>query len=91
MTGQQVFEMFFIVKGMKRGDEAFTIFRLEPFLHELRKIEKGRSVPVVVVTAKDLTADEMAELSGNVQEIFRKDEFKIEDILTEIGRLTKST
>ena len=60
------------------------------FLHEMRKTQKGRSVPVVVVTAKDLTAEEMAELSGNVQEIFRKDEFKIEDILAEIGRLTKS-
>ena len=59
------------------------------FLHELRKTQKERSVPVVVVTAKDLTAEEMAELSGNVQEIFRKDEFEKEGILAEIGRLIK--
>jgi hypothetical protein len=44
-----------------------------------------------VVTAKDLTAEDMAKLSDNVQEIFRKDEFEIEDILAAIGRLTKST
>ena len=38
--------------------------------------------------------DEGLELARKVKLasiIFRKDEFKIEDILTEIGRLTKST
>jgi PAS domain S-box-containing protein len=61
------------------------------FLHELRKTRKGRSVPVVVITAKDLSADEIQQLSGNVHEIFLKEEFKIEDLLAEVGRLTRAS
>jgi PAS domain S-box-containing protein len=55
------------------------------FIHELRKTEKGRSVPVVVLTAKDLTKEERKELNGNVEEIFLKEETDVDDLVKEIG------
>lgn len=55
------------------------------FIRELRKTEKGRSVPVVVLTAKDLTKEERKELNGNVEEIFLKEETSIDELVKEIG------
>ena len=57
------------------------------FIRELRLTEKGRSVPVVVLTAKDLTKAERKELNGNVEEIFLKEETNIEELVSEIGSL----
>jgi CheY-like chemotaxis protein len=57
------------------------------FIRELRKTEKGRSVPVVVLTAKDLTKKERKELNGNVEEIFLKEETNIKELVLEIGDL----
>jgi CheY-like chemotaxis protein len=55
------------------------------FIRELRLTEKGRSVPVVVLTSKDLTKAELKELNGNVEEIFLKEETNIEELVLEIG------
>jgi PAS domain S-box-containing protein len=55
------------------------------FIRELRLTEKGRSVPVVVLTAKDLTKQEHKELNGNVEEIFLKEEASIDELVKEIG------
>jgi CheY-like chemotaxis protein len=55
------------------------------FIRELRKTEIGRSVPVVVLTAKDLTPAERKELNGNVEEIFLKEETSVDDLVKEIG------
>jgi DNA-binding response OmpR family regulator len=57
------------------------------FIRELRLTEKGRSVPVVVLTSKDLTKAELKELEGNVEEIFLKEETNIEELVSEIGNL----
>jgi CheY-like chemotaxis protein len=59
------------------------------FIRELRKTETGRSVPVVVLTAKDLTKAERKELNGNVEEIFLKEETNIEELVQEISVLMK--
>jgi PAS domain S-box-containing protein len=55
------------------------------FIRELRLTEKGRSVPVVVLTAKDLTKEESKELNGNVEKIFLKEEASIDELVKEIG------
>ena len=55
------------------------------FIQELRKTENGRSVPVVVLTAKDLTAAEREELNGNVEEIFLKEETSVDELVKEIS------
>ena len=57
------------------------------FIRELRKTKKGRSVPVVVLTAKDLTKKERKELNGNVEEIFLKEETSVDELVKEIDKL----
>jgi CheY-like chemotaxis protein len=57
------------------------------FIRELRMTEIGRSVPVVVLTSKDLTREERKELNGNVEEIFLKEETSVDDLVKEIGDL----
>ena len=42
------------------------------FVAEFRRHEAWRTIPVVVVTAKDLTADDRARLNGYVQKILQK-------------------
>ena len=78
----------------KFGDGSFDLIILDimmpvmdgfGFIRELRKTEKGRSVPVVVLTAKDLTKEERKELNGNVEEIFLKEETSIDELVKEIG------
>ena len=42
------------------------------FVEELRQQEAWRSIPVVVVTAKDLTPDDCQRLTGSVEQILQK-------------------
>ncbi|HEV8624763.1 MAG TPA: response regulator [Acidimicrobiia bacterium] len=54
------------------------------FLAELQTRPEWRSIPVVVVTAKDLTAEEHARLSGRVAEVLRKGAYTRERLLSEV-------
>jgi signal transduction histidine kinase/CheY-like chemotaxis protein len=54
------------------------------FLAELQTRPEWRSIPVVVVTAKDLTAEEHARLSGGVAEVLRKGAYTREHLLAEV-------
>ncbi|MCW5941928.1 MAG: response regulator [Fimbriimonadaceae bacterium] len=47
---------------------------------ELRKNERWRDIPVVVVTAKDLTPQDRQKLAGRVQSIVYKADIHIEDL-----------
>ncbi|HLJ56812.1 MAG TPA: response regulator, partial [Chthonomonadaceae bacterium] len=42
------------------------------FAAELHRRDQWRSIPIVVLTAKDLTADELLRLNGNVQTLVNK-------------------
>ncbi len=55
------------------------------FLRLLRATQAGRSIPVVVVTAKELTVADRQRLSGSVHKILQKGTFSHEALLTEIG------
>jgi CheY-like chemotaxis protein len=77
----------------KFGDGKFDLIILDimmpvmdgfGFIRELRKTEIGRSVPIVVLTAKDLTKQERKELNGNVEEIFLKEETSVDDLVKQI-------
>jgi signal transduction histidine kinase/DNA-binding response OmpR family regulator len=46
----------------------------------------GRSIPVVVVTAKELTAEERIELNGQVRHVMGKSHFAAADFLEEVQR-----
>ena len=56
-------------------------------LEELRGREETRSIPVVVVTAKDLTAEERRRLDGSVQRIMQKGSYTKDDLLNEVRRI----
>jgi PAS domain S-box-containing protein len=57
------------------------------FLLELRKNEVWQSVPVVVLTSKDLTPEERRLLSGNVEKILQKGAYGREALLREVRRV----
>jgi CheY-like chemotaxis protein len=55
------------------------------FLSELRKREEFRSVPVVVLTAKDLTAVDHARMQGLIETVLQKGSLASEQLLAEVG------
>ncbi len=61
------------------------------FAAELRAHEAWRDLPVVVITAKDLTAEDRRVLNGNVQGVLPKGAFSPAELLHEIHHLLHST
>ena len=57
------------------------------FVHELRKIEANRSIPIIVVTARELTPEDHRRLNGHVQAILQKGGRSGDDLLREISGL----
>jgi CheY-like chemotaxis protein len=57
------------------------------FVAVLRQREDWRGIPIVVVTAKDLTAEDRVRLNGNVKRIFQKGAFTREELVKEIRAL----
>ncbi|HLB54895.1 MAG TPA: response regulator, partial [Gemmatimonadales bacterium] len=57
------------------------------FATELRKCEAWRSIPVIVLTAKDLTAEERRLLNGDVQGVLQKGALSRDELLREIRDL----
>ena len=61
------------------------------FVEELRRTRLGQRVPVVVLTAKTLTADERHRLQGTVARVFQKSTAPTVEVLAEIRRLLDRT
>ncbi len=57
------------------------------FIQEFRKHEQFASVPIVVITAKDINQDDRNQLSGYVKRIIQKGEYRSEDLLREVRSL----
>jgi signal transduction histidine kinase/CheY-like chemotaxis protein len=57
------------------------------FVREFRNHREWRSVPVIVVTAKELTAEDCRELNGQVERVLQKGAFGRDELLTEIREL----
>jgi CheY-like chemotaxis protein len=57
------------------------------FVSALRQQPERRNIPIIVVTAKDLTSGERLRLNGYVSRILQKGAFQIEDLLSEVSRL----
>jgi CheY-like chemotaxis protein len=57
------------------------------FVNEMRKIEANRSIPIIVVTAMDLTPEDHRRLSGHVEAILRKGGRSANELLREISQL----
>ena len=61
------------------------------FMEELRARPGCRSIPVIVITAKDLTDDDRRRLNGEVARILQKGAHSTDDILREIRSLVPSS
>jgi CheY-like chemotaxis protein len=57
------------------------------FLDELRKHTAWLSIPVLVITAKDLTAEERRRLDGRVNKVLQKGAYRREELLAEVREL----
>jgi signal transduction histidine kinase/DNA-binding response OmpR family regulator len=57
------------------------------FLVEMRGRTEWRDIPVLVVTAKDLTAEDRSRLNGGVERVLQKGTSKLDELLREIGRI----
>ena len=57
------------------------------FLDEMRKNAEWADVPVVVLTAKELTPEDRARLNGHVEKVLSKGSVGQEEILQEVRRL----
>jgi hypothetical protein len=53
----------------------------------MQRNERWRSIPVVVITAKDLTDEDRSRLNGHVARIFRKGTIARDELLSELGAL----
>jgi signal transduction histidine kinase/CheY-like chemotaxis protein len=60
------------------------------FMEVLRKKPEAAKTKVVVVTAKDLTDEDIQQLNGSVERIIHKAERSSDEIITEIGRHLKA-
>jgi CheY-like chemotaxis protein len=61
------------------------------FLEEFRKTPAARAVPVVVLTAKDLTAEDRARLNHSVERVLQKGAHAEEELRELIaGRISKT-
>jgi signal transduction histidine kinase/CheY-like chemotaxis protein len=56
------------------------------FLVEMRSRAEWSDIPVLVVTAKDLTAEERSRLNGDVERVLQKGATELDELLREIGR-----
>jgi PAS domain S-box-containing protein len=82
------------LEGMKRKAPSLILLDLLlpdmdgfEFLAELRKSPEFRSIPVILLTAQDLSAAEREKLNGEVRQILHKGSYRREDLLEEVRQL----
>jgi signal transduction histidine kinase/DNA-binding response OmpR family regulator len=56
----------------------------------LKKHPVWRSIPIVVITAKDISPEDHQRLRGSVEQIFHKGAFSEEELLTEVRNLVST-
>ncbi|MBI5365498.1 MAG: response regulator, partial [Planctomycetes bacterium] len=59
------------------------------FVHELRRRPEGGSVPVIVLTAKDLSVADRTQLQGYVQRVFQKGSVPAAELVEGICRMIR--
>jgi signal transduction histidine kinase/DNA-binding response OmpR family regulator len=60
------------------------------FVAELRRSESGRKIPIVVVTAKEITDEDQRRLNGQVRRVLHKGSFSREELSSELRRALTS-
>ena len=61
------------------------------FLEELRRDETMANVPIIVVTAKDLTEQDRQRLNGRVKQVLQKGPYSREQLTREIRRVVSAS
>jgi CheY-like chemotaxis protein len=57
------------------------------FVSQIRKSDQWRAIPIIVVTAKDLTTEDRLRLNGYVENILQKGAFSREELLNQVRDL----
>jgi CheY-like chemotaxis protein/nitrogen-specific signal transduction histidine kinase len=60
------------------------------FLDEVRKHESWRSIPVIVITAKELSSEDRQRLDETVEKILHKAAYSREDLMAEVRNLVNA-
>lgn len=61
------------------------------FVRQLRQEDAWRSIPLVVVTAKEITEEDRMRLNGGVSKVLQKSRSSFEKLLPEVGELVKAS
>ena len=61
------------------------------FVRQLRAQEKWHQIPVIVVTAKEITAEDEAQLTGNVERTLQKGAYSRDQLLHEVRQLVTNS
>jgi signal transduction histidine kinase/DNA-binding response OmpR family regulator len=61
------------------------------FLDEIRTREDWRSIPIIVVTAKELTEEDRQKLNGSVEKILQKGAYSREELIREVRDLVTAS
>ena len=59
------------------------------FLDEIRKRKDWHAIPVIVVTAKELSTEDLQRLNGSVEKILQKGAYSREELIREVRDLVK--
>jgi signal transduction histidine kinase/CheY-like chemotaxis protein len=59
------------------------------FVQELHKLPGGQSIPVVVITAKDITLEDRLRLNGYVEKIVEKGAYSRDDLLSTVKEMVE--
>ena len=76
------------IKSLGLAD-SFNLCGAFEFAEKLRENKDWLDIPVVVITAKDLTKEDHNRLKGNVEAIMQKGSYSRQDLLTEVGSRIK--
>jgi CheY-like chemotaxis protein/anti-sigma regulatory factor (Ser/Thr protein kinase) len=57
------------------------------FVAQLRALPENRNIPIVVLTAKEVSPEERRALNGQVAKVVQKASLKIDDLLAELSQL----
>ncbi|MEA3245808.1 MAG: response regulator [Gemmatimonadota bacterium] len=71
-------------------DLAMPVMDGAEFVAALRQVERWREIPVIVVTAKDLTREERERLNGHVSDVLSKGSYSHLDLVRDIRLLMRA-
>jgi CheY-like chemotaxis protein len=57
------------------------------FLVEMRRHSEWHDIPVLVLTAKDLSVEDQGRLNGHVDRVMQKNASELNELLRELGRM----